>query len=275
MYQRPSSPLPIGGVLDNAVQLFKASFRQVIGLAVATSFLNSLWRLFDDTFERVMAGTFDPALVFGWPVALMALGGIGGLYLLLVIFARMHAFSVNRPATLGEASRRALVRFPAVLLCLLAMAAGPSLALLGTIFAMVGLGAVGALVALLLLPLGVLIVYWILSIFLPVVANIGGFRALRRSFNLVVGNFWRTVTFLTVVAFVGFAAFAAVGALAAALGALAGLGNMSYDVVAFFVELTVGSVTNPFAAATMLALLRDLELRREGEDLAQRIEALP
>ena len=275
MYQRPSAPLPIGGVLDNAVRLLKATFKQAIGLAVAANLLTSSWRLFDDSLERMVAGTFDPAQGFGWNFALMILGALAGIYLRLVIVARMHAFSINRPTTLGEAFRRALIRYPAVLLFMLVILGGSVVFGLIALIALVGLGVAGAIFALLLLlPLGALFVYWCLASVLPVAANIGGVQAMRRSFNLVVNNFWRTLTFLTVMLFVELAATAAVGAIAAALGALAGFGNLSYDAVFFVVELVAGSVTTPFMVAAMLALLHDLELRREGEDLAQRIEAL-
>ena len=65
MYEPPTSPQLIGGVLDGAVKLFKTSFTQTIGLAVVAGVGGSLWRLFDNSLERtlsMMDGTFDPAV---------------------------------------------------------------------------------------------------------------------------------------------------------------------------------------------------------------------
>lgn len=281
MYQRPSAPLPIGGVLDNAIRLLKASFRQVIGLAVASSLLANSWRLFVNLEEiRAVAtlagatGTVNPFQAIGWGFVPWILGGLAGTYLHVVIIARMHAFSTNRPTTLGEAFRRALIRFPAIFLCGLAIVGGSAAIGIIMAIAIVGFGVGGAFFALLVLPLGLLLVYWLLALLLPVTDNIGALQALRRSVHLVVGNFWRTLTLITVIIFIDLAATAAVSALAATLGALAGFGNLSYDAVFFVVSLIVSSVITPFLAAAMLALLHDLELRREGADLAQRIKAL-
>ena len=274
MYQRAASPQPIGGVLDNAVRLFKASFTQVIGLAAVASLLESFWRLFDNTFDRLMTGTFDPAQGPGWDVVPMFVGLLAALYLHLAMTSRMHAFAADRAVTVGEALRRALVRYPAMLLCLLALFLPFAFVLVVVAAGVVLFGLVGTLGLALLMPGAVLIVYWYFAVYLVVTANIGGFRALRRSFSLVRGNFWRTVTVLTVALFVQLAVAALVGALAAALGAVAGIGGFGFDSVVFVVEVVVGAATIPFIVAVTLAMLHDLELRREGMDLAQRIEAL-
>ena len=275
MYQRTSSPQLIGGVLDDAVRLFKAGFKQVIGLAVVSSLLSSFWRLFDNTFNSPLAGSFDPSQRPGWDVVPMLLGALGALYLFLAIVSRMHAFSINRPTTLREALRRALIRYPAMLLCLAAMAWAVASTAVAMIFAIpiFGLGAI-VLSLLLLVLVTALIVYWVFAVPLVVTANIGGISALRRSVALVRGNFWRTSTVLVVVFFVQLAVASLIGAVALAFGAVAGLGNLNLDAVVFVVEAAAGGVTTPFIVATMLAMLRDLELRREGEDLAQRIESL-
>jgi len=45
------------------------------------------------------------------------------------------------------------------------------------------------------------------------------------------------------------------------------LGNVSIDVAAYLILTAVSVVTTPFLVALSLALLRDLELRHEGEGL--------
>ena len=274
MYQRPTSPQLIGGVLDDAFRLLKASFTQVVGLAVVASAVSGVWRLFDDTLENLIAGEFDPEAVSLGSVAPMLMVGLVGLYFNLSAAARMSAVAINRPISVAEALRRALLRFPALLVCVLAFVLLFIAPFMLTALLIAAIGAAGILGLLALVPALVLLVYLYLSSFLVVTANIGGVAALRRSFNLVRHNFWRATVVLTIGSIVLFAATMMIGMVGLAVAALAGFGSVSVDVAAYVVETAGGGVTVPFWIALSLALLRDLELRREGEDLAARIKAV-
>ena len=274
MYQRPASPQLIGGVLDNAFRLLKASFTQVVGLAVVASATSGIWRLFDDTLDDLLAGQFDPEAVSLGNLAPMLIAGLVGLYFNLSAAARMSAVAINRPVSIAEALRRALLRFPALLVCVLAFVLlfiAPFM-LAAVLVAAIGVAGMVGLLA--LVPALVLLVYLYLASFLVVTANIGGVAALRRSFSLVRHNFWRATVVLTIGSIVLFAATMMIGMVGLAVAALAGFGNVSVDVAAYLVETAGGAVTVPFWIALSLALLRDLELRREGEDLAARIRAV-
>ena len=274
MYQRPTSPQLIGGVLDNAFRLLKASFTQVVGLAVVASAVSGVWRLFDDTLENLLAGEFDPEAVSLGSVAPMLIVGLVGLYFNLSAAARMSAVAINRPISVAEALRRALLRFPALLVCVLAFVLLFVAPFMLAALLIAAIGVAGILGLLALAPAMVLLVYLYLSSFLVVTANIGGVAALRRSFNLVRHNFWRATVVLTIGSIVLFAATMMIGMVGLAVAALAGFGSVSVDVAAYVVETAGGAVTVPFWIALSLALLRDLELRREGEDLAARIKAV-
>ena len=274
MYQRPTSPQLIGGVLDNAFRLLKASFTQVVGLAVVASAVSGVWRLFDDTLENLLAGEFDPEAVSLGSVAPMLMVGLVGLYFNLSAAARMSAVAINRPISVAEALRRALLRFPALLVCVLAFVLLFIAPFMLAALLIAAIGVAGILGLLALAPALVLLVYLYLSSFLVVTANIGGVAALRRSFNLVRHNFWRATVVLTIGSIVLFAATMMIGMVGLAVAALAGFGSVSVDVAAYAVETAGGAVTVPFWIALSLALLRDLELRREGEDLAARIKAV-
>ena len=274
MYQRPTSPQLIGGVLDNAFRLLKASFTQVVGLAVVASAVSGVWRLFDDTLENLLAGEFDPEAVSLGSVAPMLMVGLVGLYFNLSAAARMSAVAINRPISVAEALRRALLRFPALLVCVLAFVLLFIAPFMLAALLIAAIGVAGILGLLALAPAMVLLVYLYLSSFLVVTANIGGVAALRRSFNLVRHNFWRATVVLTIGSIVLFAATMMIGMVGLAVAALAGFGSVSVDVAAYVVETAGGAVTVPFWIALSLALLRDLELRREGEDLAARIKAV-
>ena len=274
MYQRPASPQLIGGVLDNAFRLLKASFTQVVGLAVVASATSGVWRLFDNTLDNLLAGQFDPEAVSLGNLAPMLIAGLVGLYFNLGAAARMSAVAVNRPISIAEALRRALLRFPALLICVLVfifLFIAPVLLAGLLTAAMGGIGLVGLLA---LAPALVVLVYLYLASFIVVTANIGGVAALRRSFNLVRHNFWRATVVLTIGSIVLFAATMMIGMVGLAVAALAGFGNISVDVAAYLVETAGGAITVPFWIALSLTLLRDLELRREGDDLAARIKAV-
>ncbi len=273
MYLPPASPQLIGSVLDNAFRLLIATFRQVVGLAVVASAIAGAWRLFDDTLGNLAAGNFDPADASFQDVVPVLVGGLVGLYFHLAITARMAAFASNRPIAIAEALRRALRRFPALLVCVLAFILLFSLPFLlgAALIAVVGPGGIVGLLA--LVPALVLIVYLYPATLLVVTANIGGVAALWRSFNLVRRNFWRTTVILSVGSIIVLAATMVVGLVGLAVAALAGFGNVSVDLAAYLVETAGGAVTVPLWIALSLALLRDLELRREGEDLSARIKA--
>lgn len=275
MYRRPASPQPIGGVLDSAFRLLTAAFTQVAGLAILSSAITGVGMLFDDTFDNLAAGTFDPEaasireLLLGW------LGNSVGLYLYLGVAARLSAFASHRPVSIAEALRRALLRFPALLVCVLVLAAPFALVGMLTGFVLVffltegeptaaAWGVTGIVGLLTLTPALVIGVYLHLSAFLVVTADVGSVAALRRSFRLVRRNFWRTTALQTI----GVAATTAVSVGGLAMAFLAGfLGNVSIDVAAYLILTAVSVVTTPFLAALSLALLRDLELRHEGEGL--------
>ena len=275
MYQRPASPRPIGGVLGGAFRLQAATFTQVVGLAILYCAIAGAGGLFDDTLDNLAAGTFDPEETSIQEFLPAWLGGLVGLYFFLGVVARMSAFASNRPVSIAEALRRALRRFPALLVCLLVLfapflLAGALAALLAVSVALTGLtapssvaGMVG-LMALTSAPALVMGIYLHLAAFLVVTADVGSVAALRRSFRLVRRNFWRT----TALQAIGTAAAMLVGAGGLAMAFLAGsFDNVSINVAAYPIQIALGAVTAPFFAALSLALLRDLELRHEGEGL--------
>lgn len=275
MYRRPASPQPIGDVLGSAFRLLTAAFTQVAGLAILSSAITGVGGLFDDTFDNWAAGTFDPEAASIQELLLTWLGILVGLCLYLGVAARLSAFASHRPVSIAEALRRALLRFPALLVCVLVLAA--PLALAGTLTGFVlvffltegepttaAWGVTGIVGLLTLTPALVVGVYLHLAAFLIVTADVGSVAALRRSFRLVRRNFWRT----TALQAIGVAAASLAGAGGLAMAFLAGfLGNVSIDVAAYLITTAVSAVTTPFFVALSLALLRDLELRHEGEDL--------
>ena len=281
MYQLPSVPQDIGGVLDSGFKLFKAGWRQVLALATVASAVMSAWRLVDNTFARLMEGNFEPQPLMGWTLVLLPLCTLAGLYLNLGVIARLAALAGGRPISVREALRRALRRYPSMLVCLLLIGVllilpGMALAIAFAAFGGAGLLAgSGLLLFAGALAVGwtLLFMYWYFAFFLLITRNIGGVAAMRASFGLVRGHWWRTTATILVAYCITLVALVLVGVVAAALGALAGLANISPDGLVFAVEAVGGGITMPFMIAVSLVALNDLEVRRQGADLAVRIKA--
>jgi hypothetical protein len=134
-------------------------------------------------------------------------------------------------------------------------------------------------------PLGLpvyLAVRWSLWIQAAMLDAAGPLRAIRRSHDLVDGN-WFRVAFVWLVMFVvvsvlqtipGMIAAAAAAALGAAPGVTVGgvgeASNIAYAIGSFVGSVVFGAL--PLIAATLLYV--DLRNRREGADLGERIDLL-
>ena len=288
MYQRPAAPQLIGGVLDDAFRLFKASFTQVVGLACIASAVFGAWRPFADMLDNLKIDQFPVEIpvvdvMSIKTVLLLMMAILASLYFCLGIAARMFAFASDRPISFAEAMRRATLRFPALLVCLLAPTFLIGITFFVLVFAMlsfVGGSIVGSIVVasiaviVLLVLAFVMFIYLYFAFFLVVTANIGGVAALLRSFNLVRRNFWRTAVVLTIGSIVMSVVGMALGMVGVAVAFSVGDGGISNSVALYLMGVASGTITTPFWIAFSLALLRDLELRREGEDMASRIESV-
>ena len=271
MYKKPAAPQLIGGVLDSAIGLYKTSFRQIFGLAIAASLANSLPGLFDDRLDRLMAGDFDPTQTSTpWLIATI-IGLLVSLFIGMAAIARMNAVAQASQLAVGQALVEALRRLPGALVYLLACFGVVLASMVPIIGFTIAFGPYGLFTLMLVVPLGVLLLYWYFTIFLLITDRIGPFAAMRRSFQLVRGHWWRTAAMLLVAYFIQLAVVALVGVVSAVAGAVASDGSVSVATVIFVVNVVSGAVTTPFIFATSLAILGDLQLRRGGEDLAQRI----
>jgi hypothetical protein len=265
MYVRPASPQSIGGVLDDAIKLYRGSFRAC------------------------------------WPVAAAAavIGGALSIYLMLhllgsVVFnprLPMQAFTAYRqPGVLLTWLAAAAVRLAAYGAMLiyqnaLAQAEGtPSMqeALSATLGRLVP-GMLAGLAWWVVIMVGFVLllvpgVYFLGALCLwPACVFIGGagpLQALRQSRELIRGYWWRTTTILTVALILVMVLSSVTGALFGAL-----IPIFHRDLVAMQLGLQVVAVivsifTLSAMPAVLVAVYRDLKLRREGSDLAARLGAL-
>jgi hypothetical protein len=239
----------------------------------------------------------------GTPDSVLVVGGFGGLtllYLGIIITSSaltgMLAYPVGeavlgRKPTLGETWTRTRRMIPRLAgLCLVLVV--PVLLAFGALVALAIWGfsnnsAAGGAVAVVALIVGGVAAFWAtvrLSFATPalVLEDLAVFAALRRSWALTLGRFWRIVGVLIVAGLIASIAQQAIGLGFQVVGALLGFGvgwttsgsasgqtvviiGMGVSVVG---SLIAGLLTQPFIAAVATLLYTDARIRSEGFDLA-------
>lgn len=261
---QPTQPQSIGGVLDTAFQLYKASLVRVLPLTVLMVIAGSPASIY--MFAQGAVGSADPFAVLalmrspGYWLAVAA-SYLGLLWMSAAIFLKMDAIGAGGDISVGAALQRALGRLPHLFLMMI----------LFSIF-------VGIACLALLIPGLIIAVSMALCVNLAVFENKGAMAALSGSHRLVWGNWWRTLAILSVGAVVIIIIYFVVILL---VGVVAGLTATSSESLAvasgiagIFISDLLSLAVTPFYVALLIATYWDLKLRKEGGDLAARVGAL-
>lgn len=270
MYTLPSAPRPIGGVLDDAIGLYRATFRRCWLLALISGLCSTAASIYQ-TAGMQSVGTVTTAQ--GWAALIQSMqvaqrskhSNLASLVSVIVwlviraaIVARQHAAATGQQDTFGSALAIGLRRLPS------AVGGGISLAFL------IGIGFV-----LLVIPgiwLWGMFQVWFVAL---VVEQLGPFKALGRSWRLVEGHWWRTTALVTVALILIAILSSAVGIAGVWFGFSASHGGAGTMLLAWqLVAAAIAVFTTPLLMAVMLSMYYDLKLRREGGDLAVRLSSL-
>lgn len=261
MYTRPTAPRSIGGVIDDSIKLFSASFRfwlvpSLIGAMLLAGL--SIWMQLRLGFGARQTPAQMLALI-GSPMWWVSYGLIMlvSIWMNFAITGAIIRVSRGEAPTLGETFGASLVTLP--------------MAILGSILALFGIG-VGFV--LLIVP-GIYLagrwMYWSTSL---MDERGSAVDALGRSWALSKGNWWRGIAILTVVVIL-------MVVLSMVLSFVVGmvLAMVHSDrVVVMLVTQGLQGIYNVFMSAAMPAAFAatyfDLQLRREGGDLAARLDRL-
>lgn len=269
MYSLPVTPRPIGGVLDDAIQLYRASFMRCWLLAAIGGVLNAAASTYQTVSWGGLPSASSPqaaAAVLGRLHAMERSPGLWLSYLALLfvwlviraaIVARQHAAAVGREDSIGSALAFGLRRLPSALLTSIAWG----------LLIFVGM-------LLLVIPgiwLWGMFQLWFVAL---CVEGLGPVKALGRSWQLVERHWWRTTTVITValiiVVILSMTAGAAVG-----LFVVVSHGNLaSFTLASQLLGAAISVFTTPLLTVVMLSVYYDLKLRREGGDLAMRLSSL-
>jgi hypothetical protein len=254
-------PLSLGEILDVSIKICLAHWRTllkavlvvVVPVQIASTILTADYTVssFDLSSSKTSQQTIDELNQYLGGVAISSL-----LQVCAVLLATAACFRAIAQAYLGETTDwRSSLSF--------ALHLAPSLLLLTLLYVLgVLLGT-----AFFLAPGIWLYVAWAFAMPALLVEGLRGRKALRRSFELVKGRWWRTFGIIAV-GFILAGIISTVVQGAFLIGIVVGADNDALVLVLATIAGIVGAaVTTPFQAALLTVLYFDLRVRKEGFDL--------
>jgi hypothetical protein len=297
VYTKPAAPRSIGGVLDDAIKLYRDAFAKSWPLALIGQVVIAAPLLVIRLQLASVAGVGgNPMAVAANPAAAAAYMAIykspaiwlSYLAVMVVTFALYNALTVQidgfataRPRTVGESISSGIRLLPCAVLLYLTIIVGLTLSMVcvGIVAGLLGaVHAAGFLRALLVAVFAVALIYVLGRLFLAYVALIveraGVFKSFGISWALIKNHWWRTATVYTVAIVIVFVFYVLIGALNALVFSMLHSTSGAATLVSQLFSTAIGTVLVPFFPAVLLAIYYDLKLRRDGADLADRVNAL-
>jgi hypothetical protein len=242
-------PLALGEILDVSIKLVLRSFKTLVAVVLAVGGVFAVVTVLV-VLSVTGTGGSDAAAV-GAVVAILVL--TIALYLLVPV----ACFRAIADAYLGrDPNWRTSLRFAA-------RRAGSTL-WLGLLLVI----ALSIAFVLFILPYIWLAVAWSVAFPVMLLEGIGGTKAMRRSFRLVRGEWWKCFGTLFVAWLITFVVVIVGSIIGAALGGLAGDDSVLAVLVQQIINVATEAVTLPFFAAVIVVLYVDLRVRKEAFDLA-------
>lgn len=256
MYEKPTSPQSIGQVLDGSFRLTAASFGKTWLLSLLAGLAGSAATAYQ--FSRgttLVEAALAPQDATYW--TLYVVGTLLSVLFVAAIYLRIDEVAGGTAAE-GGAVSVALRRLPMLIV----------LWILLIVAIICGL-------VLLIIPGIILMISLIAALPIFLFEDKGPVASLTSSHRLVWGNWWRTLVILTVAAFIVMVLYFIFAFVAGAIAPLATGGDV---VLASVVSLVIvfsllGVVIVPYFTALVLVIYWDLKLRKEGGDLAARMQA--
>jgi hypothetical protein len=280
MYVKPTAPRPIGGVIDDAIKLYRASFRTCLPIALIGSVITGSVSYYVISSVPALESLRDPAQI--WQIlkpsplwSWFLLPGIASLLLLGAIIACQNALAAGAgPMTVLQAIGASLCRLHWLLLAVLLWAvficSAVGIALIPISPASRVLGVLAWIVF--AIYLWGRLQLWMVALYAE---DVGTVRALGISWRLIEGHWWRAAMILTVgivIVLVISLVFGFVGGLVFIVHSVDPKSLIMDNQVVTAVERVF---VTPMIPAVLVAMYYDFKLRREGGDLAARAKSLP
>lgn len=303
MYVTPSTPLSIGGVIDDAIRLYRYSFSRCWLLAFLPAVAVGAWAIVTARYVPGHGALYSPAAYSpGAQVAFAKqhpLPGVMIFYMLIVVLVSLSfqgAVAARQAAvargdhsfTLGRAFATAFLRLPTFILSSILL----YLAIFGTLLAaalVVALPVGFLLSALHLMVRAVASAGLVLLMFVAMLALMGRLQlfmaaiyidregplaSLKSSWRLTQGHWWRATAILTTAMIMMTVLYFALWLLGYLSSYLTHNGPVNRFLIGPLLLAATYTTIYPLAAAIWVAMYNDFKLRREGGDLAARLGAL-
>lgn len=290
MYSKPTAPRSIGGVIDGSFSLWLAALKKVWLFIFIPQLIASLNILVQYPSLTIPIQPQDVSALGRQSLASSVLSIVVGLISLAFyngLIARTDDVASHGVMAFGAALGVGFKRWARTLLAVVIMviAALP----LGIFSVLVSMDvAAGRAPSLSLVKALFMLVYALVLVFLlgrvfltlPVIMVEGrqAWASIRASWNLTRGHWWRCATILTVLFIIAYAVFFLAGLSLGIFGVKSGF---RLDVItpkvllgSQAVSLVFTTLTTPLILAGFMVMYYDLKLRREGGDLAGRVDAL-
>lgn len=263
MFALANRPQSIGKTLDSGFKLFFAGFGKVFILALVAAFVANLPSIVLGT--KVQAADPEALRGMGWQIlALFLVAMIGAIALNTAILRRLATLGNGGAAddsmgkSIAVGFKYLVPVFVGVILYGVAVGAGMLLLIIPGIFLLVSL-----------------------YLFWPaiVMEGKGPIEALKRSHRLVRGNWWRTLTVMSIPIFLVVAFYvAAMFVIGIVLGVSSAADPTALTttvekttLILHLLEVPVNAVSLALFYAVLVVLYHDLKLRKEGGDLEARL----
>ena len=280
MYTKPTEPRSIGGVLDDGLRLWRAAFSKAWPIALMGQVLMVIplaiyWVQFGAPIgtKQLAAAMMMSSLGLSLAYLVFSIAAIGFHN---AVIAQTDGTARNAGETIGQSLSvgfRLLGRA-----FLMGIVVGIAVALpMGVLFViLVGAPMMWRLVfgTVAFVVLCYAVGKIILGAVILIVEDKGALESLGRSWTLTAGNWWRVATILTVLVVVMVALFLFVGIIAGIVAASMGSTGGISGLLIQGISLLGNTLISPLYAAVLVAIYHDLKLRKEGADLAGRVNAL-
>jgi Membrane domain of glycerophosphoryl diester phosphodiesterase len=269
----PPRPLSVGEVLDLSFRIYRRTFVKCLvfgGLVVVANWLPNLYAIARG--QTVVQSMVKPVADVPHSLILIFASLLAVVFPVAIIYRQYRM--VTGQDIGGELSRTLRLLGRIVLICILYFLV--SLACLVPVvpaFLASGLTRY-ALIALLLLPLGYVLLRLTSAFTAMVIEDTSASGSLSRSWELTGGSVMRLTAIYTVAIFLLLVMYVVIGSLTAFLYAVLGKGDVALIAAGIgVVTVAAGALASPYYSALGLAVFGDLVVRREGADLSQRISA--
>jgi hypothetical protein len=280
VYTRPTEPRSIGGVLDDGFRLWRSAFSKAWPIALMGQLLMVIplaiyWVQFGVPLGAKQLGAAMMMNSVGLSLAYLVFS-IAAIGFHNAVIAQTDGAARSAGETIGQSLSIGFRLLGRAFLMGLLVGFAVALPLVVLFFILVGAPTMVRVIvgAMAFLVLCYAVGKIILAAVVLIVEDKGAPESLRRSWTLTAGYWWHVAIILTVLVIVIVAVFLFIGIIAGIVAAGMGSTGGVSGLLIQGISLLGNTLISPLYAAVLVAIYHDLKLRKEGADLAGRVNAL-